>query len=175
MKKVLFCLMVLAFTFSSINARANEVAVINLEEIIINSTSLNKVQKKLKAKKSDWEKKLKVEEKSLKNEGKALESQLKMLSQEVAREKVSTFQNKMLAFQNKVKESENELQKTYMNAYVEVTNNIKDIIVEMKNEKDSKYAFNLVLPKASTLYNNSDIDISREVLKRLNKRLKEIK
>lgn len=175
MKKVLFCLVVLTLIFGGFEAKANEVAVINLEEIVNNSTAMNKVKKKLETKKSDMEKKLKIEEKGLTDEKTALESQLKMLSQDIAQEKILAFQDKVNTFQGKVKDSESELQKTYMDSYVTVVNTIKDIIVEMKNEKDSKYTFNVVLPKASTLYNNTDVDISAEVLNRLNKKLKEIK
>ena len=80
-----------------------------------------------------------------------------------------------MAFQNNVKESENSLQKDFMDAYVEITNNIKDIIVEMKQENKEKYNFNVVLPKASVLYNENNLDISADILARLNKRLKEIK
>ncbi|HSQ97475.1 MAG TPA: OmpH family outer membrane protein [Rickettsiales bacterium] len=175
MKKILFCLVILTLVFSVVPARAQEVAVINLEEVINNSTAMNKVKKKLEAKKADMEKKLKVEEKGLTDEKTALESQIKVLSQDVAQEKVTAFQNKVIAFQDNVKKNENELQKGFMDAYLKVTNSVKDIIVEMKNEKNTKYTFNVVIPKASTLYNDQNIDISAEVLARLNKKLKEIK
>ncbi|MDD2840415.1 MAG: OmpH family outer membrane protein [Rickettsiales bacterium] len=175
MKRILFCLVVLTLMLSNFEARANEVAIVNLEEIVNNSTAIIKVKKKLEIKKSDIEKKLKAEEKVLTEERIALESRIKMLSQDVAQEKAIAFQEKVVSFQNKVKDNENELQKNFMDAYIEVTNNIKDIIVEMKNEKDSKYTFSVVLPKTSTLYNDKNIDISAEILARLNKRLKEIK
>jgi len=175
MKKILFCLVSLVLLFGSFEAKANEVAVINLEEIVNNSIAMNKFKKKLEAQKSDMEKKLKVEEKSLKDEQTALEAQSKMLSQEMLQQKAIALQDKINTFQNKVKDSENELQKNFMDAYVQLTNNIKDIIVNMKNEKNNKYTFDVVIPQASTLYSNSDIDISGEVLKRLNNKLKEIK
>lgn len=168
-------MVILTLVFSVVPARAQEVAVINLEEVINNSTAMNKVKKKLEAKKADMEKKLKVEEKGLTDEKTALESQIKVLSQDVAQEKVTAFQNKVIAFQDNVKKNENELQKGFMDAYLKVTNSVKDIIVEMKNEKNTKYTFNVVIPKASTLYNDQNIDISAEVLARLNKKLKEIK
>ena len=46
---------------------------------------------------------------------------------------------------------------------------------EMKNEKDSKYSFDVVLPLSSTIYAESNLDISAEVLSRLNKQLKTVK
>lgn len=175
MKKIIFCLVTLMLVFASVEARASEVAVINLEEIINNSTAMNKVKKKLEARKSDMEKKLKAEEKSLTDEKTALESQIKVMSQDVAEGKITAFQDKVVAFQNNVKKNEDELQKSFMDSYLVVTQNVKDIIEEMKSEKNSKYTFNVVLPKAAALYNDQNVDISAEVLARLNKRLKEIK
>lgn len=175
MKKILFCLLGLMLVFGNVEARASDIAIVNLEEIVNNSTAMVKAKKKLETKKTDIEKKLKAEEKSLSDEKNSLEGQIKILSQDVAQEKIMAFQEKVIAFQNKVKNNESELQKNFMDVYVEITNNIKDVIVEMRNEKGSKYDFDVVLPKASTLYNSQSIDISAEVLARLNKRLKEIK
>ena len=175
MKKILFCLTLILFVSFNISANASEIAIINLDEVVNNSTAMIKTKKKLDAKKLEVEKKLKAEEKNLADEKTALESQIKILSQEVAQKKVLEFQEKIIAFQNSLKENENNLQKDFMDAYVEITNNIKDIIVEMKQENKEKYNFNVVLPKASVLYNENNLDISADILARLNKRLKEIK
>lgn len=174
MKKLLFCLGFLTMVLVN-QANAGEVAVINLEEIIKNSTAMSKINKELEAKKSDIEKKLKIDEKKLTDEKTSLEAQIKTLSQDVAQQKVMDFQQKVMDFQKNVKENENDLQRTYMNAVVQVTNTVKEIVAEMKNEKNSKYDFQVVLPSASVIYNDKNLDISSEVLSRLNKRLKEIK
>ena len=156
-------------------ANAGEIAVINLEEVLKNSIAMGKVNKTLEAKKSEMEKKLKLDEKKLTDEKNTLESQIKTMSQEVAQNKVMDFQSKVVDFQKNVKDNENELQKSYMDSVMQVTESIKTIIEEMKAEKDSKYDFEVVLPKAATIYNDKNIDISSEVLSRLNKRLKEVK
>ena len=174
MKKLLFCLGFLTMVLVN-QANAREVAVINLEEIIKNSTAMSKINKELEAKKSDIEKKLKIDEKKLTDEKTSLEAQIKTLSQDVAQQKVMDFQQKVMDFQKNVKENENDLQRTYMNAVVQVTNTVKEIVAEMKNEKNSKYDFQVVLPSASVIYSDKNLDISSEVLSRLNKRLKEIK
>ncbi len=174
MKKLLFCLGFLTMVLVN-QANAGEVAVINLEEIIKNSTAMSKINKELEAKKSDIEKKLKIDEKKLTDEKTSLEAQIKTLSQDVAQQKVMNFQQKVMDFQKNVKENENDLQRTYMNAVVQVTNTVKEIVAEMKNEKNSKYDFQVVLPSASVIYSDKNLDISSEVLSRLNKRLKEIK
>jgi Skp family chaperone for outer membrane proteins len=173
MKKILFCIGFFAMMVTTVSA--NEIAVINLEEVLKNSTAMSKITKNLEAKKTEMEKKLKAEEQKLSGEKTTLENQLKTLSPETAQSRVSEFQEKVMAFQSNVKESEAELQKSYMDAVMKVTENIKSIVQEMKTEKNSKYTFNVVFPTASTIYHDSTIDISSEALARLNKRLKEIK
>ena len=113
MKKILFCLTLILFVSFNISANASEVAIINLDEVVNNSTAMIKTKKKLDAKKLEVEKKLKAEEKKLADEKTALESQIKILSQEVAQKKVLEFQEKIIAFQNSVKENENNLQKEF--------------------------------------------------------------
>lgn len=174
MKKILFCLGFVIMALIN-QASAGEIAIINLEEIIKNSTAMNKINKDLEVKKADIEKKLKVDEKKLTDEKISLEGQIKTLSQEVAQQKVVEFQQKVVQFQQTVKENENTLQKTYMNGVIQVTNTIKAIVEEMKNEKNTKYDFKVVLPAATVLYSDKDLDISSEVLSRLNKKLKEVK
>ena len=174
MKKLLFCLGFFAMILVN-QANAGEIAIINVEEIIKNSTAMTKVNKELEAKKSDIEKKLKIDEKKLSDEKTSLEAQIKTLSQDVAQQKVMDFQQKVMDFQKTIKENENDLQKAYMNAVVQITNTVKDIVAEMKNEKNSKYDFQVVLPSASVIYSDDNLDISSEVLSRLNKKLKEIK
>lgn len=175
MKKILFCLSFFAVLLLAGQSYASEVAVIDLDEILKNSTVMSKVNKTLENEKAGIEKKLKAEEEKLAEEKNSLESQVKTLSQEVAQQKVLEFQQKILAFQQKVKQNETDLQKKYMDSVIEVTEAIKNIVKEMKNEKDSKYSFDVVLPLSSTIYAESNLDISAEVLSRLNKQLKTVK
>lgn len=175
MKKIILCLSFLSIIMFNIQANAQEIAVINLEEIIKNSSAMTKFSKNLDGQKNEIEKKLKVEEQALTTEKNGLESELTHLSNTLAQEKAIAFQKKVGEFQNKVKENESGLQKKYMAAIIEVTDNVKTIISDMKKEKDGRYNFSVVLPKSSVLYNDSTIDISAEVLSRLNKKLTTIK
>lgn len=171
MRKIIYSLSLLVIILFQ-TANATTIATINLDEVVKNSTAMTKANKTLENRKLKVEKELKVEEKALSDEKTTLESQVKTLSQEVAQEKILAFQQKVLEFQKKVKEKEAELQKTYMNVVIEITNNVKEIVAEMKQEKE--YNFDVVMPVATLVYTSSDLDISSEVLKRLNKKLKEV-
>jgi Skp family chaperone for outer membrane proteins len=170
--KIIYSLLFLAF-FSTF-ADATEIAVVNVEEIVKNSKVIANVQKTLEDKKNELEKKLKVDEKKLTDEKNELEGQLKILSQDVAQEKVAKFQEKVVSFQTKVKENEVLLQKGYVNAINDITKKIKEIVVEIKNEKDGKYKFDMVVLSNAVVYSDSSFDISSEVLVRLNKKLKKV-
>lgn len=175
MKKILFCLSFFSILLLAGQSYATEIATIDLDTVLKKSTAMSNVNKELENEKAGIEKKLKAEEEKLSEEKNSLESQVKTLSQEVAQQKVLEFQQKVLAFQQKVKQSEVDLQKKYMDSVVEVTEKIKDIVKEMKNEKDSEYNFDVVLPLASTIYAEPNLDISAEVSSRLNKQLKTVK
>ena len=173
MKKKIFLLASSCLLSLSFQANATDIAVVNLEEVINNSTAMTKAKKVLEKRKSDVEKKLKSEEESLNKEKQSLESSVKTLAKDVAQEKVVAFQNKVLKFQSKVKDEEVNLQKAYSDVVVEITNNIKDIINDIKGKGDKK--FDVALPTAATLFYNENIDISSDVLSVLNKKLKEAK
>jgi Skp family chaperone for outer membrane proteins len=49
-----------------------------------------------------------------------------------------------------------------------VNDKIKDIIAEISKEKE----LDLIVPASQTLYYNDNLDISAEVLKRLNKKIR---
>ena len=172
MKKFLFCL---GFLMLINQVFASDIAIINLDEIIKNSTAMANVNKTLENEKADIEKKLKIEEQKLTDEKNSLELTIKTLSQDVAQKKAMEFQQKVLAFQQEVRENETNLQKKYIDSVAEITNTIKEIVSDIRTEKNSKYDFDVVLPASMTIYNNSELDISSEVLSRLNKKLKNVK
>ena len=172
MKKFLFCL---GFLMLTNQVFASDIAIIDLDEIIKNSTAMANVNKTLENEKAGIEKKLKIEEQKLTDEKNSLESTIKTLSQDVAQKKAMEFQQKVLAFQQEVRENETNLQKKYIDSVAEITNTIKQIVSDIKTEKNSKYDFDVVLPASMTIYHNSELDISSEVLSRLNKKLKTVK
>jgi Skp family chaperone for outer membrane proteins len=172
MKKILFSLVLL---LSIVSANAADIAVLRMEDIIKNSIAMGKATKEIENRKKEVEKKLKKEEKALEDEKNGLEGQLKVLSQDVAQEKVRKFQEKVVKFQGNVRENEVALQNAYMNVINQITTNIKAVLSEMKNEKGSKYDFDVVLPSGGVVFAESELDLSSEVTSRLNKKYRDVK
>ncbi|MDR3290181.1 MAG: OmpH family outer membrane protein [Rickettsiales bacterium] len=170
----IFLLSVL-FIVSIVSVNATEIAVIKLDEIVKNSAAMVKAEKEIKEKKEGIEKDLKKKEKVLQTEKEELEGQIKVLDQSVAQDKIQKFQEKVVKFQNEVKENEGSLQSAYVDVVTQITNNIKVIVSDLKKEKDGKYIFDVVLPSSFVVYNDGKLDISGEVITRLNKQYKTVK
>jgi Skp family chaperone for outer membrane proteins len=172
-KKFLFALFTLFFVLS--NANATEIATLKLEDIIKNSTAMVKAGKEIETKKNEIQKRLEKEEKKLTEERTDLEGQVKVLEPSKAQEKVQQFQDKVNKFQIEVRENEQMLQQANIDVVNQIIANIKTILKDMKDEKDSKYKFDVVLPTSGVVYSDVDLDLSGEVISRLNKKYKEVK
>ncbi|MDR0423649.1 MAG: OmpH family outer membrane protein [Rickettsiales bacterium] len=154
---------------------ATEFATLKVEEVIKNSTAMEKVNKEIEKKKKEIEKDLQKEEKDLATEKESLEREINVLDKDVAEKKIQKFQEKVVKFQTKVKDSESNLQQANINAVNKILENIKAILSEMKNEKGSTYVYDIVLPTSTVVFVEKGLDISGEVLTRLNKKYKEVK
>ncbi|GMO60420.1 MAG: hypothetical protein Ta2D_05880 [Rickettsiales bacterium] len=170
MKKILFSVLVI---LSIVSANATEIATLKLDEIIKNSASMKKAEDEIKSKKESIEKDLKKQEKKLSDEKDELEGQVKVLDQSVAQEKIQKFQEKIQKFQAEVKDNETMLQNAYIDVVNQITNNVKSVIAEIK--KEGKYKFDVVLPNALVVYADSSLDISGDVITKLNKGYKTVK
>ena len=128
--------------------------------------------KRFKHQKNQIQKELRKEENKLNAMKEDIQNKKSILSQEALEEKMIAFQSDVVSFQKEVKSKEELLQKAYMDAVLEVTDEIKLIVEEIKAEE--KYKFDIALSSPMVIYVNSSLDISADVLRRLNKRLRTI-
>ncbi len=174
MKKIILSLITL-FLLTLSNVDAKTIATVDLDEIIKNSKAMTALNKEMEEQKKDSEKLFKTKEQDLNNQKTSLESQIKTLSQEAAQQKVMEFQQKVIQFQQEIQLKDEQLKKLYLDSILEITEEIKVITSEMKNEKGSEYDFEIVIPVSTIIYSEKDLDISAEVLSRLNKKIKTLK
>ena len=69
-----------------------------------------------------------------------------------------------------VDKKQNSLKKASLDSMSKVNDKIKDIIAEISKEKE----LDVIVPAAQTLYFKDELDISDEVLKRLNKKITKV-
>jgi len=170
MKKIFSIVAVIGLFLVISNANATNVAVIDIEKIVENSIAMKNVNKKLTNSKNLMQKELQKEEGVLNAKRDDIASKSSILSKQALEGKMLGFQKDVITFQKKVKSEEEKLQKAYMGAVGEITDEIKIIVEEMKDEKE--YSFDVAIASSVAIYSSNDIDISAVVLKRLNKKVK---
>jgi outer membrane protein len=172
MKKI-FSLAVIFTLFLTIsNANATDIAVIDMEKVVENCVAMKNVNKKLTNKKNAMQKQLQKEEGVLNAKRDDISSKSNILSKSALEEKMKDFQRDVVNFQKKVKEEEDKLKVAYMEAIKEVTDEIKVIVEEIR--EDEKYNFDIVITSSATIFSDNDTDISSVVLRKLNKRMKSV-
>ena len=127
----------------------------------------NYLQKRLK----DGLKILKDKEKSIQEEEKKIIQQKKIISAEEYKKKVSSLRNRVSSLQKERNTLLEEMAKKRAKARNELLKNLNPIIKEYMKEKKIR----MVLDKKSLLLADENLDITQDIIKILNNKLKSIK
>ncbi len=170
-KSLLIASIVSAFFVANASSQAAEVGILDVEKIVKESTAMRDIQKKISAKQDEYQKEVDKKQKELEKEQKAIESKKSALSQEAFDAKTKDFQKKIDDLKTYVDKKQNILKKASIDGMGKVNDEIKEIIADLVKEK----GYTVVVPASQTLYYQDDLDISDEVLKRLNKKVTKVK
>ncbi len=147
------------------------VAIVDLKKILDESLATKSIRQQIETKRDAVQTEVSKQEEALRKEDKSLAEQRSVLSQEAFEKKQKAFGQKVLNVQKDVQTKRAQLEKAYGKALSEVQQVVLAIVTELSDKK----GFNVVIPKAQTLFAAESIDISSEVLKTLNDRLKNVK
>ena len=142
-----------------------------LKFILNNSDAGKKAQKTLKNKLDTGFKNLKDKETKILEEEKKIIQQKKILSQEEYKKQVNTLREKVSSLQKERSSLVNKISKQRAKARNELLKNLNPIIKEYMQEKKIR----MVIDKKSLLLADENLDITKEIMLRLNKKLKSIK
>lgn len=149
------------------SAPANMVAVVNIQQIMEASTAAKMVREQLESKQKSFQAEITKKEEQLQKEEQDLGKQQSVLSK-------SAFDEKVTAFRAKVNEAQKEgpakkalLDNAFERALAQIQKATTEIIADMSKEK----GFIIAVPTSQLLYADPKLDISDEVLKRLNQKL----
>lgn len=171
MRKILYTMF---FAISILGtASASNIGIVNLEKVMTQSEAFKSIASQMEKKGKEFKAELEKDEKALTAQRDSIATQSKLLSQEAMREKMVDLEKNFVALQEKARNREQTMYNAEMTAGGELTNHVREIVAEMAKEKG--YEFDIVLASATALYVKESSDISAEVLKRLNKRVKTIK
>jgi len=144
---------------------ALKAAYVDMQKVWANS-------KEIKVEKKKMEKMLKVSQDALKkkeNELKKLQERAKkdaiMATEEAKRAMAEEYQKKMLEFQQMYQNKQKLLSDKDVKAQADFVNKVKKITMKIA----SKLGYDIVLAKEYTLYVNSKYDITKQVIKAVNK------
>jgi outer membrane protein len=153
------------------NANASNIAVLDVENIIKNSSVMKDIQKRVSGKQSEFQKEIDKRQADLEAESKKIQSKKGVLSDEAFVKEQEKFEKKVEELKAYVEKKQNSLRKASLDAMSQVNEKMKDIIEEVSTAK----GFDVVIPSAGTLYfKDSSMDISSEVLKKLNKSIAKV-
>lgn len=172
MTRYVFALILVALFAASplTSARAETVAIVNIQKIMRESLAAKSASDQLKAKQEQFANDIKGKEASLKKEDEELAKQRSVLAPDAFEQKVRAFREKAAGIQRDVQGKQVQLNKAYNSALGEMQKTIVEIIAGMASEK----GFKVAIPSNQALYADPSLDITDEVLKRLNSKLTKI-
>lgn len=169
MKKYFFTCLT-ALSLLSLNANAGGTGIIDVEKIIKESSAMRDVQAKIGKKQDEYQKEVQKKQDELESEQKRIEGKRNVLSKEAFDKETTAFEKKLDDLKTFVDKKQNTLKKASMEAMSKVNDKIKDIIADIAKEKD----LDVITPASQTLYYKDELDVTDEVLKRLNKKISKV-
>ncbi len=169
MKKIIFILIFAMFAQSSL--KADIAHFLDFKLILNESTAGKKAQNSLKSKLSKGMENIKSKEKTLLEEEKKIIQQKKLIKPEEYKKKVEELRLKVSKLRNERNKLLESVSKQRLKARNELLKNLNPIIKDYMKEKRIR----MVVDKKSLLLADENLDITKDIMGILNKKLKSIK
>lgn len=153
--------------FAAPAAFAEDLAVVNVQQIMKDSTAAQAARQQLQAKQKQFQDEISGKEKELQKEDQELAKQRSLMDQDAFKQKIAEFQQKAAGVQKDVREKRQTFTKAYEDAIGQLHAKVTGIIADMAKEK----GFKIAVPTSQILFADPALDISAEVLARLNKQM----
>jgi len=168
-KKITFTWII--FLIFQTNLLADVPYYLDFKYILNQSDAGKKAQTFLKNKLDNGVKALKKKEKAIQEEETKIIKQKKVISAEEYKKKVTDLRNKVQSLQKERNSLLEKVSKQRSKAKTELLKNLNPIIQEYMKEKNIR----IVLDKKSILLADENLNITQDIIKRLNSKLKSIK
>ncbi len=144
---------------------------VDFKYILNESDAGKKAQNTLKKKLNDGIKRIQEKEKKVQEEEKKIIQQKKIISSEEYKKKVKELRSKVLSIQKEKNKLFEDVSKQRAQAKTVLLKNLNPILTEYMKEKKIR----MVIDKKSLLIGDENLDITKEIIKILNSKLKSIK
>ncbi len=162
----------LAMSAATAAADPQEVAapviiIVDVQQILRDSLVAKNIQSQMNDRTDRYTKEVSTEENELRRTQDELERQRTVLSADAFNSKMRDFQQRYDALDHGVQVTRQALQQAYNDAMTKVENTALQIIADVAAERKA----NLVLTKAAVLFEAQGLDITQEVIHRLDEKL----
>lgn len=143
------------------------VAIIDYQRIIRESLAANHIREQVETRRKAYQDEIAQEEERLKNAERELAKQRSILAPEAFEARRKSFEEDVAGVQRVVQNRRRQLDEASSQAFDQV----QSTVVRMLDEMSEAYAFNLVLPRRNVLLFSAELDLTVEVLEKLNEEL----
>ena len=167
-KKNLIYILIIFFSTISLSKSNENIAYIDLDNIVKNTKAGKSIIDKLKASKDSALKKFEKKEKALKKVEEDINKQKNVLSKEELKNKISDFRKEIASFRNDREKLINDFNIKKIKAFEKFFEKITPIIGEYVEKKNIDF----VLDKKNIFLANKNNDITSEIIKLIDKKIK---
>ena len=167
-KKNLIYILIIFFSTISISKSSENIAYLDLDNIVKNTKAGKSIINKLKVSKDTALKKFEKKEKELKKIEEDINKQKNVLSKEELRNKVSDFRKDISSFRNEREKLINDFNIKKIQEFEKFFKKITPIIGEYVKKKN----IDIVLDKKNIFLANKNNDITNEIIKLIDEKIK---
>ncbi len=167
-KKNLIYILIIFFSTISLSKSNENIAYIDLDNIVKNTKAGKSIIDKLKASKDSALKKFEKKEKALKKVEEDLNKQKNVLSKEELKNKISDFRKEIASFRNDREKLINDFNMKKIQEFDKFFKKITPIIGDYVEEKN----IDIVLDKKNIFLANKNNDITNEIIKLIDDKIK---
>lgn len=151
-------------------ANSSEIAILDVDRIVKESKAMKYIQETVSKQQDKYQKEVTKKQQELETEQKRVEGKKSLLSEEAFAKEVKDFENKIDELKTFVDRRQNSLKKASLDAMSKVNEKVKEIITDISKEKN----IDVLVPSSQALYYKENLDISEEVLTKLNKKITKV-
>lgn len=147
-----------------------QIAIIDLDTIRRESTAMQQIREQIKKFRSVFQEEIQKEEEELRAANQELARQRTILSPDAFAEERKKFEDRLSQVQRSVQKRKTELDKSQQEAMNEVQKTLNQVVANVAAEK----SIALVLRRDQIVLSATSLEITEEVLRRLNERLPKV-
>lgn len=167
LRRILLSLMVACAFASPALAASGTIAVVNIQQVMQDSSAAKSMREQLDAKRKSFQSQVSKKEEELKKENQDLVKEQTVLSPEAFDKKLKEFKAKTIAAQKDAHAKGLSLEEALSASFGEIQKSVYSIVSSIAKDK----GYSAVLVSSQLLYSDASLDITQDVLSKLNKTL----